>query len=228
MKYAEVMKTLKKLGTAQNVKVYRNHGAPDDLYGVSFADFEKLRKKIKCDHELALQLWDSGNTDARILAAMIADPAQMAPSLANSWIKDVSWYLLAGYFSSLMAKSPIALKKIDQWTSSQKEYYRAVGYDMFASLLKNNPESLADERCRDLLATIETEIHDSANRARYSMNIALIAIGTYKDNLTDVAIETAGRIGKVKVNHGTTACKTPDAADYIAKAVSRRGRKKAG
>ena len=74
MTYLEVMKELKALGTAQNRKVYKRHGAGENLYGVSFADLDKLQKKIKIDHELAEKLWASGNTDAQSLATMIIDP----------------------------------------------------------------------------------------------------------------------------------------------------------
>jgi hypothetical protein len=34
--------------------------------------------------------------------------------------------------------------------------------------------------------------------------------------------EDAARIGKVKVDHGETGCKTPDAVPYIKKAVERK------
>ncbi len=38
------------------------------MCGVSYANLEKLKKRIKMDHELAAHLWDTGNHDARILA----------------------------------------------------------------------------------------------------------------------------------------------------------------
>ena len=47
MTYREAMKELKMLGTAQNRKVYKRHGAGEDLFGVSFANLGKLQKKIK-------------------------------------------------------------------------------------------------------------------------------------------------------------------------------------
>ena len=39
--------------------------------------------------------------------------------------------------------------------------------------------------------------------------------------LTDLAIETARKIGKVSVDMGGTACKVPLAADYIKKVQAR-------
>ena len=65
MEYEDVIRELESLGTAQNRKIYKRHGAGDRLFGVSFANLNKLKKKIKTDHDLANQLWASGNVDAQ-------------------------------------------------------------------------------------------------------------------------------------------------------------------
>ena len=77
-------------------------------------------------------------------------------------------------------------------------------------------------RAGKILATIEKEIHRSANWARRAMNSALIAIGVYKPALRKKVIEAAKRIGKVEVDHGETSCRTPDAIGYIEKVLQRR------
>ena len=222
MTFDETMSTLESLGTAQNVKTYRRHGAGDNLFGVSFADLEKLRKKIKVDHELARALWATGNTDAQTLALMIADPEQLKATVADAWLREISYDLLGGYLAQLVARSSFAESRLKKWTGQKKEYVRACGYALLAAMLRLESGSLTDDRCRELMARIEAEIHSSANRARYSMNNALCAIGIYKPELREEAIAAAGRIGKVEVDHGETSCKTPDAAAYIRKASKRK------
>jgi len=221
--YTEVMKELRAKGTAQNVKVYRRHGAGEDLYGVSFASLRGLAKRVGTDHDLALQLWDSGNVDARILAEMIADPQEIKPSTVNRWINDIHYYVLSDQLAELVSRSPIALKEMEQLMASPEEFRRACGYTVLESALKNGV-AVPDEDCRRYLRIIEDEIHGSPNRARYSMNNAIIAIGTYKPSLAREAEETAARIGKVVVDHGDTSCKTPDAVTYIHKSLARKGR----
>ncbi len=56
MDFDQTMKELEAAGTAQNRKVYARHGASENMFGVSFANQEKLRKQIKTDHALADQL----------------------------------------------------------------------------------------------------------------------------------------------------------------------------
>ena len=51
----QVMAELKQNGSAQTVKIYRNHGVTGDFYGVSYAFLKKLHKRVKVDHELGLR-----------------------------------------------------------------------------------------------------------------------------------------------------------------------------
>ena len=44
-------------------------------YGTPVPELRKVAKTIKKDHALALELWDTGIHEARILATMIDDPA---------------------------------------------------------------------------------------------------------------------------------------------------------
>ncbi len=53
MNYKEVMSELESLGSEQTRKTYRRHGVSNEVYGVSYAHLERLKKKIKVDHELA-------------------------------------------------------------------------------------------------------------------------------------------------------------------------------
>jgi hypothetical protein len=53
MTYDEAMTSLEKAGTAQNRKVYANHGVRGEQFGVSWAHFSKMLKQVKRDHELA-------------------------------------------------------------------------------------------------------------------------------------------------------------------------------
>ena len=59
------------------------------------------------------------------------------------------------------------------------------------------------------------------------MNQAVISIGVRNETLQEKALAAARAIGKVKVDHGETSCKTPDAAAYIKKTIEHRKKKAA-
>jgi 3-methyladenine DNA glycosylase AlkD len=223
MNYKDLMQELKSFGTEQTCKTLKRHGVQDELYGVSYAHFGALKKKIKVDHELAQQLWESGVHDARILATMIADPAQ-GSSLVDQWVKDVSSYVITDALATFAAQNSPDPKKIEKWMKSKDEWIGCFGWSLFAQLArKDGPFS--DEALEQYLDTIERDIHQAKNRVKHSMNSAVISIGVRNEKLQKKALATAARIGKVEVDHGETDCKTPDAAAYIRKTVARAAKK---
>src|SRR5690349_18483919 len=109
MDAAVALASLEKAGTEQNRKTYRRHGAPEPLYGVSFATLKSLAKQIRTDHALAQSLWATGNTDARTLAAMVADPAQLDRATAAAWITDAKYHIVVDEVAGVVARSPHAM-----------------------------------------------------------------------------------------------------------------------
>ena len=217
----EILKELKALGTAQNRKIYKRHGVGEKLYGVSYANLNKLRKKIKIDHELAQKLWTTGNHDAQILATMIADPALMNNRLLEAWAKDLSNYVLTDAFAGIVSQTSFARKKMEKWSKSKGEWIGRAGWLLLAHLTMKD-EELSDDYFENYLEIIEKDIHSRKNQVRDAMNSALIAIGIRNSKLEKKALSAAKKIGKVEVDHGETNCKTPDAGEYIRKARKRK------
>ena len=223
MQFVEVMKELEKLGTAQNRKVYARHGVGEQMFGVSYANQGKLQKKLKTDHALALQLWDSGIHDARVLATMIADPAALTSRVLDEWSKALDNYVLTDAFSKMAGQSQYAEQKMRKWIKSKDEWIGTAGWTL-VSLLAMRDDKSNNGFLEELVPMIEAKIHQSKNRVRYAMNNALIAIGMRSAKLEKLAIAAAKRIGTVEVDHGETNCKTPEAVAYIKRARARQKR----
>jgi len=226
MTLSEVMKQLEAHGTAQNRKVYARYGASANMFGVSFANLYKFQKQIKVDHELAEQLWATGNHDAQVLATLIADPSAMTDKKIEEWAKDLKNNGLAKLYSNLLIKSPLARKKAEKWHKSKEELIASLGWALISRLALGDND-LPDEYFEQYLKLIESGIHKQKNWVRYEMNGALISIGLRSDRLEKKATEVARKIGKVVVDHGDTNCKTPDAVEYIARTKAYRNKKRA-
>ncbi len=226
MDIQEAMRQLQEMGTAQNRKIYARHGVGENMFGISYANLNKLAKAAKRDHSLALGLWATGNHDARVLATMVADPAQADESLLEAWLADLDSYVITDAFSGFVGKTGMAQAKGEAWISSDDEWPGRAGWHLVAHLAMKD-QGLPDAYFAAHLAIIEGDIHSSKNRAKDAMNSALIAIGIRNDNLEEQALAAADRIGKVEVDHGETGCKTPDAADYIRRTLARRRQKAA-
>ncbi|AAP26763.1 MULTISPECIES: DNA alkylation repair protein [Bacillus] len=221
----EVMQQLEEYGTEQNRKTYKNHGAKEPLFGVSFANLKLLKKKIKKDHDLAISLWETKNMDAMTLATMILDPKKVTTELLNKWVQEVDYYCLMDVLMTAICTSPIAIERMEEWTKSDDEWIGRAGWSLLANIAIKN-KTLQDDSFSPYLEEIKENIHNEKNRKREAMNSALIAIGIRNEDLEQTAIEIAREIGKVQVDHGATSCKTPDAESYIKKARERAEKKK--
>ena len=226
MNLNSALRELKRRGTAQNRKVYRRHGVGENMYGVSFADLRLLAKQIKIDHDLATQLWATGNHDAQVLATLIADPQQFDAKTLDTWVKDLGNYVITDQFAGLVARTAYWQKKAEKWHGARSEWIGRAGWNLIGQLALHEP-ALPNRYFESYLLEIKTGIHQQKNRVREAMNNALIAIGVRDAELQERALEIARTIGPVEIDHGETNCKTPDAAEYILRTVNHRRKKTA-
>jgi 3-methyladenine DNA glycosylase AlkD len=220
----ETLAELEALGTEQNRKIYARHGAVGEMYGVSFANLGILRKKIKMDHQLAKGLWETGNYDARIFATMIADPSSFTAKEIDAWVKDLNCYALVDAFSKLVVQTTFAQSRMEKWVRTKGEWTASAGWNLVSHLAMHDAEK-PDSDFEPLIQTIEDNIHESQNRVRYAMNMAMISIGIYRQSLRTQVLEAGKRIGTVEVDHGETSCETPDIVQYIKKTIDRQRKK---
>jgi len=125
--------------------------------------------------------------------------------------------MCTGYVGAVAAEGPHGLSRAEAWLASSDVAQRAMGWSLVAALAMGD---VAVPAAWFLARTAELErtIRSVSNEERYAMNHALIAIGGRDAALRKAATAAAKRIGRVDVDHGDTACKTPDAAASIEKA----------
>lgn len=219
----EALAALEAAGTGQNRKIYARHGFAAPMFGVSYANLGKLRKLIRRDQSLASALWKTGNHDAQLLAALVADPAAFDAVLLRDWARTAADYATVDSFAKeIAAKAPGARLLAAEWMDASSVIVQRGGWATAAALAIWGPVDLPDQWFLDLLPRIERDIHRSPNRVREAMNNTLMAIGIRNERLRGPATGVATRVGKVKVDHGETNCETPDAASYIDRAFARK------
>jgi 3-methyladenine DNA glycosylase AlkD len=227
---ASVMKQLEKLGTEQTRKTFRNHGAQGDLFGVKVGDLKKLLKQLRGEQALAMELWETNNSDAMYLASFIADGQQMTSSQLNQWAKTAWWSMLSDFaVPYVAAEHAKATQFAIKWMKSKQESVAACGWATYSlAVAVRSDDTLDLEEIKGLLKFVELNIHSAPNQIRSGMNNFVISIGCYVKPLLAAAKATANKIGKVDVDVGKTSCKIPLASSYIAKVESmgRIGRKR--
>jgi 3-methyladenine DNA glycosylase AlkD len=221
----EVLAQLKKLGSESTKKTLMRHGAKEPFFGVKVADLKTIQKKVKRDHALSLELFDSGNSDAMYLAGLIADPPKMTKAQLQKWVKAAYWYMLSCYTVPWVAsESNFGRELALEWMDSSDEQIASAGWSTYSCLVAIKPDAELDlPEIEKLLGRVKTEIGSAQNRVRYCMVQFIISVGGYVTPLNAKAKAVAKTVGKVAVDMGDTSCKVPDAVEYIAK-IEKMGR----
>jgi len=219
----KIVEQLKPLGAESYRKVLRNHGIQEPLFGVKIEHLKKFQKRVKKDYSLALDLYDTGIYDAMYLAGLIADDAKMTKQDLRGWLKKANCSMLSEYTVAwVAAEGAHGWELALEWIESKNESVAACGWSTLSSLLSIKDDSdLNLVQLKQLLHRAQTTIHQQPDRVRHVMNKFVIALGTYVKPLTEAALQTAARVGAVTVDMSGTACKVPDAAEYIQKAQKR-------
>ncbi len=223
MTAAEIMLKLEEMGSPSIKKVLANHGAREPFFGVKISDLKPLEKQLKPQYELAKELYATGNTDAMYLAGLIVDDYRMTRDDLNQWVAAAYWPSLSeSTVPWVAAGGNHGWELAHEWIESSVETTACAGWCTLSGLAAVRPDSELDlNEYRRLMERVTEAIHDQPNRVRYSMNGFIIQAAAYLPSLTEFGLECADRIGKVSESMGDTACKVPDAREYIQKIIDR-------
>ncbi|QKJ28966.1 DNA alkylation repair protein [Mucilaginibacter mali] len=162
--------------------------------GVKLPVIRKLAKVIKKDQQLSLELWATDIHEARLLATMIGDPAQVSPQQMDTWAGDFStWDVCDQACGNLFIRTPFVLDKIREYCTSDQEFVKRCGFVLMAEYAVHLKKA-TDDVFLSFLPIIEREAWDNRNFVKKAINWALRQIGKRNTLLKHTAIDTADRI----------------------------------
>lgn len=227
--YIQIIKKLKSYANKKNVEGMARFGirGKNVLGGPSLPILRKMAKEIGRNHELALQLWNSEIHEARILAAMIAEPGKVDERQIESWVKDFdSWDVCDQVCSNFFDKTEFAYKKAGEWSNQDEEFIKRAGFVLMACLSVHDKRA-TDEKFIQFFEDIKRESTDERNFVKKAVNWALRQIGKRNLVLNKQAIKLAEEI--LKIDSKTAKWIAQDAireltSDTIQKRLKERGK----
>ena len=224
MNCTEILQYLESLANPANTAGMARYGINTArAYGVPMPMLRALARKIGRDHGLAGRLWASEIHEARILAALIDEPAAVTAAQMDAWAADLdSWDVCDQLCNNLFSRTKFAWRKARQWSGRRKEFVRRAAFSMMASLAVHD-KAANDDAFLALLPLIESAATDERNYVRKAVNWALRQTGKRNARLNRAAIAAARRIGKLEG-------KAPPwiAADALRELTSEKTRRRLG
>jgi 3-methyladenine DNA glycosylase AlkD len=191
----ELLVQIKALANPANVAGMARFGInPANTLGVSMVALRALAKGLR-DHSLALQLWDSGIHEARILASLVDDPALVDEAQMERWAAGFdSWDVVDQVCSNLFDRTPLAVDKVHQWSSRPEEYVKRAAFTLMATLATHS--KAPDPIFLDFLPLIRRESVDRRNFVKKAVNWALRGIGKRSRSLYTPALELSRELSQ--------------------------------
>jgi len=194
----DVLDKLQSKAQPEQLKRMAKYGMTvEQRLGVSVPDMRKLAKELGRDHKLALDLWRTGIAEARILAAMVGDPARLTEEQMENWVKGInSWDVCDQVCMNLFEKNHLAWKKIVNWSEREEEFVKRTAFSLIACLAWHDKKA-SDEKFIELFPVIIRGATDERNFVKKAVNWALRNIGKRNLNLNEAAINTAKEIKRL-------------------------------
>jgi len=193
--------------------------------GVSIPDMREISRELGKDHRLAVQLWETGILEAKIVAAMVDEPDKLSEAQMEDWVKGInSWDVCDQVCMNLFEKSSLAWKKVTDWSKREEEFTKRAAYALLACLAWHDKDA-KDAEFIKLLPVVKRGATDERNFVKKAVNWALRNIGKRNLNLNKTAIRTAGEILRIDTNAARWVA-SDAIRELSSEAVQRRLRKK--
>jgi 3-methyladenine DNA glycosylase AlkD len=165
----------------------------DNALGISIYELRKVAKEIGTDHDLALQLWDTGIHEARILASYIEDPHQMTEAQMERWVADFDSWDLCDQVCGLFEETPFVHQKIFEWSRRDGEFVKRAAFALIAGVAVHDKKA-SDDPFESFFPLIVEQSTDNRNFVKKAVNWALRNVGKRNHSLNQQAIAIAAEL----------------------------------
>lgn len=215
-----VAQVMAELAELDDPKARRANEKRGDDHGVNLGKLRALAKRLKTQQELAVGLWATDDTAARLLAILICRPTAFGRDELDAMVREArapkvfDW--LVNY---VVKKNPHAEELRLAWSADPDPVVASAGWALTTERVAKRPEGLG---LPGLLDVIEAEMKDAPDRLQWAMNHCLAQIGIEHAEYRARAIGIGERLEVLKDYPTPPNCTSPFAPVWIAELVRRR------
>ena len=212
MNINEIREALNELSDEKYKKNATRLGIPKDkAWGVRTGDIRKLARKIRVNHKLAWELWQSGIHEEQLLAVLLFDQKKITYQEIEKLMNDIySWDLCDHICKNLIIKTSFAADIMKSWSNQSSLYFRRAAFVLMTAEMINKREKIKPEQVELYLEKIKEGADDPRPHVRKAVSLALREIGKidyqYQEKAILVAYELIEK-GKASAWVGKNAVK---------------------
>ncbi|MDR6320713.1 DNA alkylation repair protein [Actinoplanes couchii] len=209
----DVMTELAALADPKALAINQRHG---DDHAVNLGALRAIAKKIKTDQELAVRLWRTGDSAARLVALLICRPKAFTSDDLDRMLHEPQSPKVRDWLVNyVVKKSPHAEELRVAWMAES----HSAGWGLTVDRIAKKPEGLDLDK---LLDTIEAEMKDAPKDLQWAMNHCLAQIGISHAEHRKRALDIGERLAVLKDYPTSPGCTSPYAPIWISEMVRRQ------
>jgi 3-methyladenine DNA glycosylase AlkD len=213
-----VLAQLAELEDPRMREVNERHG---DDHGVNLTRLRAVAKSLKTDQELALKLWATDDTAARLVALLISRPRSFDAAELDAMLREARAVKVHDWLVNyVVKKSPHREQLRLAWLDDADPVVASAGWALTSDDVAKRPELLD---LPALLDTIEREMAGAPKRLQWEMNTCLAMIGIHHPAYRARAIDIGERLEVLKDYPTPPNCTSPFAPIWIDEIVRRQG-----
>ena len=222
MMLAESLAKLEAFGNEKVRAHNRRNSAGENQYGAKLGDIRTLAKAIRTNHALALDLWETGNLDARLLAILLMKPRNLSADELDRFVRSNAATQVSDWLNAYVVKAHPDKEDLRQrWMASSDPMVARAGWSLTAERVAKRAEGLD---IAALLDRIDAELAAAAPLPQWTMNNTLAAIGIHHPPYRQRALAIGERLGVYRDYPVSPGCTSPFAPIWIGEMVRRRDR----
>jgi 3-methyladenine DNA glycosylase AlkD len=215
-----VTEVMAELAALEDPKIRAVNEKRGDDHGVNLGELRAVAKRLKTQHDLARELWATGDTAARLLAMLICRPKAFERDELDVMLREARMpKVLDWLVNYVVKKSPHAEELRVAWFADPDPNVASAGWALTSERMAKKPEGLD---LSGLLDLIEAEMKDAPDRLQWAMNNCLAQIGIEHAEHRGRAIDIGERLEVLRDYPTPPNCTSPFAPIWITEMVGRQ------
>lgn len=190
-------------------------------------DLRKIAKDVKKDHELAMELWSTGEFLPRLLAILIMDKKLLSQDVLNELDKDMQAHpfnernnLMDWLMANQLTKDKKTIALMESWENSPSPLQRRIFW-YYQGRLRWTGQTPPDNT-EDLLSAIEANLAKEEPEVQWAMNLTAGWIGVYDEKNRTRCMKIGEKTGLYKDEMVSKGCTPNYLPEFITIEVNKR------
>jgi 3-methyladenine DNA glycosylase AlkD len=214
---AEVLAELATLEDPKARAVNERHG---DDHGVNLGALRAIAKRLKTQQDLAVALWATGDSAARLLALLTCRPRAFGRDELDTMLREARTPKVQDWLVNyVVKKSPHTEELRLHWFADEDPVVASAGWALTVERVAKKPDGLDLD---GLLDIIEKRMKDAPDRLQWAMNHCLAQIGISHAGHRARALDIGERLEVLKDYPTPPNCTSPYAPIWITEMVRRQ------